>query len=121
MFKRFGENISKVPYHKANWAKASSTRDYNRRRPPSMVNRDAMRPRIKGFFDNWRGSATIATIGLAGAAGVSAVKGTERLRQGINRGLFPGNAYPSEAGRFGIRTNTSPAGLSGVRFNYRRS
>ena len=62
--------------------------------------------------------------GLIILAGVSFVgrkaNSADKFRQGLVRGLFPGSAYPAESGRFGTRTNNQPAGINGLRFNFRR-
>jgi len=62
---------------------------------------------------------TAAAIGTV-ALGVSAIKGADRWRNNIMKGLYPGSALPMESGRFGIRTNRTQAGVDGVRFNFRR-
>lgn len=59
------------------------------------------------------------SIGI-GAASYAGYK-VSNFREGLVKGMFPGSVMPMEAGRFGVRTNTSPAGISGVKFNYKRS
>ena len=64
-----------------------------------------------------RSSAYIGA-GIA-ATGYAGYKMTN-FREGLVKGMYPGSVMPMEAGRFGIRTNNTPAGIGGVRFNFRR-
>jgi len=67
-----------------------------------------------------------AGVGI-GAAAVTAglgMKGTmwlEKSRMNILKSILPNTAYPSTSGRFGVRTGGGgPAGIEGMRFNFRR-
>jgi len=60
--------------------------------------------------------AGTTALGIAGGGLYTA----HRFREGLTHGMYPGSVMPMESGRFGIRTNNTPAGLSGVRFNFRR-
>lgn len=51
---------------------------------------------------------------------IAGVKAVSSFRKGLIKGLFPGSAMPMESGRFGVRTTSTPAGISGIRFNFRR-
>lgn len=59
-------------------------------------------------------------IGGTTVVGGAAIKGIGKWRENVLKGLYPGSALPSESGRFGIRTNRNQAGISGLRFNFRR-
>lgn len=61
----------------------------------------------------------IAGLGAA-ALGATAAYKLSNFREGLVRGLFPGSAMPMEAGTFGTRTTAQPAGIGGLRFNFRR-
>lgn len=78
-----------------------------------------------------RGNTTsISALKMFGVAGavtagyaVGRVVGARHLgqfRRGLIKGLYPGSAMPMESGRFGVRTTSTPAGIGGLRFNFRR-
>ena len=64
-----------------------------------------------------------AKIG-AGVAGVSMIgkagKSAYNWRTGITNGLFPNSSMPAAVGRFGHNISSEPAGISGMKFNFRR-
>lgn len=63
--------------------------------------------------------AGLAGIGAA-ALGATAAYKLSNFREGLTRGLFPNSAMPMESGMYGHRTSSQPAGIGGLRFNFRR-
>ena len=67
---------------------------------------------------------TYVTLGAAAFGTIAAApkvwNKTNDFRSGLNKGMFPGSTTPMSSGKFGIRSNTTPAGIGGVRFNFRR-
>jgi len=63
--------------------------------------------------------AGLAGIGAA-ALGATAVYKLSNFRDGLARGLFPNSSMPMESGMYGHRTSSQPAGIGGLRFNFRR-
>lgn len=69
----------------------------------------------------WRNRKYLPAAALG--VGYMGGKATQKLvayREGLIQGLYPGSAMPLEAGRFGVRTSQTPAGISGLKFNFRR-
>lgn len=76
-------------------------------------------PKVKPFRAAMRGAA----IGFAPVGAAAHLAGTaSRFMTGMMNGIFPNTIYPQASGRFGLRTSTQagPAGIEGLRFNFRR-
>ena len=65
-----------------------------------------------------------AFYGIAGGLGAASVIGKSGfgIANKTMRGILPNTQYPAASGRFGVRTSTQagPAGIDGLKFNYRR-
>lgn len=62
------------------------------------------------------GGAALGAIGL-----MKLTMGAERFRRNIVRGLYPNTASPAGGGKFGANAGpAAPAGIDGLKFNFRR-
>jgi hypothetical protein len=60
-------------------------------------------------------------VGVLGTIGMKTVPWLEKSRMNILKATLPNTAYPSASGKFGVRTGgAGPAGIEGMRFNFRR-
>jgi hypothetical protein len=60
-------------------------------------------------------------VGALGTIGMKTVPWLEKSRMNILKATLPNTAYPSASGKFGVRTGgAGPAGIEGMRFNFRR-
>lgn len=69
--------------------------------------------------------------GIVGKIGIAALttgilsktmKSTTNIGNNFMRGLHPRSSYPVASGRFGVRVSSqsTPAGISGLKFNFRK-
>lgn len=63
-----------------------------------------------------------------GAVGLGVAWGTGKMikkaynwREGVVTGLHPNSRMPMESGRFGTRVSSQPAGVAGLKFNFKRN
>jgi hypothetical protein len=67
-------------------------------------------------------AVTLAVGGGALGTAFGVGKGLTRTANKAMAGLMPNTAYPAASGRFGVRTasQAGPAGIQGLRFNFKR-
>jgi hypothetical protein len=95
------------------------TSPLNRYYVPTQIARDL--GKRAGGTKGLVGYSLPAVIGAAGALSSLAL-GAKRVSDNFLKGLLPNTAYPASSGSYGFRTasDAGPAGLAGLRFNFRR-
>ena len=69
------------------------------------------------------GAGGLLAAGMTGMGIASkATMGTFGIANKTLRGIMPNTYYPAASGQFGVRTSTQagPAGIEGLKFNFRR-
>ena len=71
----------------------------------------------------WHHKSTIGLFSVGTAAlGLTMINAGIRTSRSFRRGILPNTAYPVSSGQFGYRTarDAGPAGIAGLKFQFRR-